>query len=78
MTREQIIAMREECDKLAEQYLQCKGEFHPNFHTVSDEFFAALVAAAEREQCASIVDNWKKNCHISEIATAIRARGNDD
>jgi hypothetical protein len=40
-----------ECDQWAEDHLQCKGEYHPDFHTVSDERFAALVAAAEREAC---------------------------
>ena len=39
--------------------------------------FAALVAAAEREECAKLADNAKKyNRHISkEISAAIRARG---
>lgn len=38
---------------------------------------AALVAAAEREECAKLADNAKKyNRHISkEISAAIRARG---
>ena len=40
------------------------------------ERFAALVAAAEREECAKLADNAKKyNRHISkEISAAIRAR----
>lgn len=38
-TREQIIGLRNECDEFAEQTLKCTGEFHPDFHTVSDERF---------------------------------------
>ena len=49
MTRDDIVRLREECDQWAEWHLQCVGEYHPDFHTVSDERFAALVAAAERE-----------------------------
>ena len=45
-TREQIIALRNECDEFAEQTLQCKGEFHPDFHTVSDERFYTIAYEA--------------------------------
>jgi hypothetical protein len=43
-------------------------------------FFAALVAAAEREACAKvcdarcIADGWE-GCYADECAAAIRARG---
>lgn len=53
-TREEVIALRKECDEFAEQDLQCKGEFHPDFHTVSDERFYAIAfesgRQAEREE----------------------------
>lgn len=59
MTRDDIIRLREECDQWAEDHLQCKGEYHPDFHTVSDERFAAFVAAAEREACAVLCEQQK-------------------
>jgi hypothetical protein len=43
MTRDEIIKLREESDEWAEKHLQCEGEYHPDFHAVSDERFAALV-----------------------------------
>jgi hypothetical protein len=46
------------------------------------ERFAALVAAAEREQCAKIVDKWFEGMssepEMAEIAAEIRARGNSE
>ena len=53
MTRDQIVELRKLSDKKAEEYLQCQGEFHTDFHEVSDEFFAkeirtnALIEAAD-------------------------------
>mgnify|MGYP000152583675 CR=1 FL=1 len=53
LTRDQIVELRTLSDKKAEEYLQCQGEFHPDFHEVSDEFFAkairtnTLIEAAE-------------------------------
>ncbi len=82
MTKEEIIHLRKQADDWTEQHLQCVGEYHPDFHTVSDERFAALVAAAEREACAQVAENgnflhddspeakFGKAC-----AAAIRARG---
>jgi hypothetical protein len=74
MTRDDIIRLREECDQWAEDHLQCKGEYHPDFHTVSDKRFAALVAAAEREACAKVCE---ENAVVIGVlcAAAIRARG---
>jgi hypothetical protein len=42
------------------------------------ERFAALVAAAEREQCALIAEAYEPRCDTcpSGVSTAIRARGN--
>ena len=30
-------------DDYADNYLQCEGEFHPNWHTVRDNKFAELI-----------------------------------
>lgn len=87
MNREDIIRLRDECDEWAENHLQCKGEYHPDFHTVSDERFAALVAAAEREACAKVCEELRTPSYLSisegsvwdtgtlMCADAIRARG---
>jgi len=78
MNRDDIIRLRQEADDWAKQKLQCVGEFHPDFHDVSDERFAALVAAAEREACAQMVEEHAKNIHGYDkhfYAYAIRARG---
>ena len=76
MTRDDIIRLREECDQWAEDHLQCKGEYHPDFHTVSDERFAALVAAAEREACARLVER-DDSMRWSGAADAIRTQAAD-
>jgi len=39
------------------------------------ERFAALVAAAEREACAKVAEDWD-TAMTDKIAAAIRARGN--
>ena len=77
MTTDDIIQLRELCDQWAEDHLQCVGEYHPDFHAVSDERFAALVAAAEREACAKVCDERElPNLYGKrECAAAIRARG---
>jgi hypothetical protein len=42
------------------------------------ERFAALVAAAEREACADIAENWRCNgCPRTVLADQIRARGQE-
>ena len=38
------------------------------------EHFAALVASAEREACAKVVDGWP-DYDVEGLAQAIRARG---
>ena len=40
------------------------------------ERFAALVAAAEREACAKVCDFAINSPYVSQIAAAIRSRGN--
>jgi hypothetical protein len=43
------------------------------------ERFAALVAAAEREACADITENWRCNgMPRTVLADQIRARGSND
>ena len=44
-------------------------------HPVALERFAALVAAAEREECAKLFDGPVWSYDYREIAAAIRARG---
>ncbi len=39
------------------------------------ERFANLVAAAEREECAKLCEQWNAS-HPNALAAAIRARGN--
>ena len=66
MTRDDIIRMAREAGI----------EFDPRWGTCSTgnvqlERFAALVAAAEREACAKVAEEW----FARAIAAAIRARG---
>lgn len=69
MTREEIIKLRDECDEWAENHLQCTGEYHPDFHTVSDERFAALVASAERKALRD--EMWDKAMKLVHEATLL-------
>lgn len=48
MTRDDIIRMREQADDWAEEHLQCMGEYHPDFLTVSDERFATIILQNKR------------------------------
>lgn len=50
MNKEDIERMVEEAENWAVNELQCVGEYHPDFHTVRDQRFAELVAAAERDR----------------------------
>jgi hypothetical protein len=65
MNRDDIIRMREQADDWTVQHLQCVGEYHPDFHTVSDERFASVVAAALRDEM------WKKAMKL--VAEAVAA-----
>ena len=73
MDREQIIRMtREACDT------DKVDAWHNGFWTLTQEElerFAALVAAAEREACASICFQEGPSIDGELIAEAIRARG---
>jgi hypothetical protein len=81
MTREQIIQMAREAG-----WPNWDGNVPTDDHEFRDfteplERFAALVAAAEREACAQIVDANAKQCGtairliLESNAAAIRARG---
>jgi len=50
MTQDEIIEMADKADEEADNVLNMKGEYHPNWHQVRDEAFAKLVAERERER----------------------------
>jgi len=58
MTRDHIIRFGEQADEVADRKIRMRGEFHPQWHEVRDEAFAALVAAAEREACAKLCEEF--------------------
>ena len=74
MTRDDIIRMaREAFGAPYSSYLE-KRSWDINDKQV--ERFAALVAAAEREECAKLCEeHWRNNGNAMECADAIRARG---
>jgi len=74
MTRDDIIRMSQEADYYADNILY-KGEFHLNWYDVRDQRFAELVAAAEREVCAKVCEAYIAEGIGREMASAIRARG---
>ena len=70
MNREDIIKLARECGLPSDEL------YHPNL-----ERFAALVAAAEREACAKVCEDWiawNMDDPGSTAANAIRARGKHD
>ena len=73
MTRDDIIKLREESDEWAEKHLQCEGEYHPDFHTVSDVRFANLVRnrmiSEGWRQCAQ-GQRTSQFCAVAEQARA--------
>ena len=49
MDKEQILALAKKADETATQYLQCAGEYHPDYHSVRDEhFYHAAIAKATK------------------------------
>lgn len=69
MTRDEIIRMAREAGVYS-------GANEIVF-AASLERFAVLVAAAEQEECAKVLDDWKKhNWTFEDCAAAIRARSN--
>ena len=73
MTREQIVAMAREAE------LHCHVKLTEHSLFIEDlEYFANLVAAAEREACARLCDEVggrDSDTHAWDAAAAIRARG---
>ena len=65
MTRDDIIRLA-----------QVSG-LHTFYGTESIEWFAALIAACEREACAKVAESYEPTCDTcpSGVANAIRARG---
>lgn len=81
MTRDDILRMAREADEWAEHETS-PGEFHPDRHDIRDLRFAALVAAAERERIAALLEDAVVRANVEvkvgdEVAAAIRARGGD-
>ena len=74
MTRDEIIRMAREAGMPPVEITSDKPVLYPVPDAI--ERFAALVAAAEREACAKVCDDWPNGRDdVCEIATAIRARG---
>jgi hypothetical protein len=69
MTQDEIIEMADKADAEADNVLNMKGEYHPNWHQVRDEIFAKLIAAKEREACALV---------CKEIYSAWACESDDD
>ena len=78
MNRDDIIRFGEQADEVADRKIRMRGEFHPEWHEVRDEAFAALVAAAEREACAKVCEEFDcENPYIGQaraVAFEIRQR----
>ena len=76
MTQDEIIEMADKADEEADNVLNMKGEYHPNWHQVRDEAFAKLVAEREREACAKLIESHGQTLANGFMLTeAIRARG---
>ena len=58
MTRDDIIRFGEQADEVADRKIRMRGEFHPEWHEVRDEAFAALVAAAQRHPGYIMGEHW--------------------
>jgi hypothetical protein len=71
MTPGQLIDLLEKAGMLKEESPGVLG-WHPTMKKA--EHFAALVAAAEREACAKVCEQWE---WANNAAAAIRARGQE-
>lgn len=71
--KEQIIAWSDQADEHADKTLQCKCEFHPDWHEVRDAYFATLVRNAALEEVAALgrVGDRVKNPAIVEFVGEI-------
>ena len=54
MNRDDIIRFGEQADEAADRKIKMRGEYHPDWHQVRDEAFAALVAAKVNETYSPI------------------------
>lgn len=79
MIREDIIRLAEQADIAAHKELGMPGEFHPDWHELRDEKFAALVAAdrdALRHRVRELEEAMRlcgiDHASLLRIATAIR------
>ena len=77
--KDDIIRMAREAGMLAVSFNRTSGDTELSAYTLELERFAGLVAAAEREACAQIAEEWLGPTKDRElhIAAAIRARGQD-
>ena len=76
MKLDDIIRFGEQADEAADRKIKMRGEYHPDWHQVRDEAFAALVAAYEREACCKIVYGQCESDNVAQrTVDAIRARG---
>ena len=73
MTREELIALASKAGMHEPGPLsQESGRFYPHDFA---EHFAALVAAAEREECARVIEDWDSDlADPRDVAAAIRRR----
>lgn len=83
MTRDDIIRMAHEADDFADSYTPQYVTLPNEWSVIRDERFAALVAAAEREACAKLIelhggdDRFGPAVTIERLVAAIRARGQE-
>ena len=68
MDKEQIIALAEKADETATQYLQCAGEYHPDYHSVRDEhFYHAAISAYKAELLKEVGEPVAFMCSDEEL-----------
>jgi hypothetical protein len=87
MNREELIRMAREADQYADDHAPAWTQTPQEWQELRDHRFATLVAAAEREACAKVCDEfaahyWAKDDAVEsviyeECAAAIRARSNN-
>ena len=71
MTNEEIMSAAEEADDYADGYLQSKGEYHPDWHTVRDERFAAIIKRKTIERCAVVCDGFANSHNDQQMIAAM-------
>ena len=73
------IALRigEKADEYANAKLQSKGEFHPDWHTVRDEYFAEALIAELAKQNEPVAIN-EPNYHYEAMGCGLEDRGITD